>query len=327
MVATLGAAFVAEGLDMLFAAVTARIRGRSIGGCCDAHAASADLGPALRAHRRGSGLGVHGGFAVDSAALLHSGARCPKPLRHVPASATARRGSEASEHVVRGGARRDAREERSVHSGSLQGRRDLLARHRRADGASPDAQERTYLCGLVHDIGKIGLPASFSLKDGPLTLEERRLMQEHPAIGESNLEEGRPIRRRRSRSFGTTTSGSTARAIRTAPGDDIPLLSRIIAVADAYNAMTSNRAYRDAMPSRVARLGSPRPSRVSLIRQRWPRSKRFSLERPRTTGRQDEPTSSPTTRRMPAAFGAELVAPDPGPEDPRSRLTDRSRPI
>jgi HD-GYP domain-containing protein (c-di-GMP phosphodiesterase class II) len=38
------------------------------------------------------------------------------------------------------------------------------------------------------------------------------------------------------------------------PGDDIPLLSRIIAVADAYNAMTSDRPYRDGMPSRVARL-------------------------------------------------------------------------
>ena len=37
-------------------------------------------------------------------------------------------------------------------------------------------------------------------------------------------------------------------------GDDIPLLSRIIAVADAYNAMTSDRPYRDAMPSQVARL-------------------------------------------------------------------------
>ncbi len=37
-------------------------------------------------------------------------------------------------------------------------------------------------------------------------------------------------------------------------GDDIPLLARIIAVADAYNAMTSDRPYRDAMPSRVARL-------------------------------------------------------------------------
>ncbi len=38
------------------------------------------------------------------------------------------------------------------------------------------------------------------------------------------------------------------------PHDEIPLLSRIIAVADAYNAMTSDRPYRDAMPSRVARL-------------------------------------------------------------------------
>jgi HD-GYP domain-containing protein (c-di-GMP phosphodiesterase class II) len=38
------------------------------------------------------------------------------------------------------------------------------------------------------------------------------------------------------------------------PGAEIPLLSRIIAVADAYNAMTSDRSYRDAMPSRVARL-------------------------------------------------------------------------
>ena len=37
-------------------------------------------------------------------------------------------------------------------------------------------------------------------------------------------------------------------------GDEIPLLSRIIGVADAYNAMTSNRPYREAMPSRVARL-------------------------------------------------------------------------
>ena len=37
-------------------------------------------------------------------------------------------------------------------------------------------------------------------------------------------------------------------------GDEIPLLARIIAVADAYNAMTSDRPYRDAMPSRVARL-------------------------------------------------------------------------
>ena len=50
-------------------------------------------------------------------------------------------------------------------------------------------------------------------------------------------------------------SGSTVRATPIeSQADDIPLLSKIIAVADAYNAMTSDRPYRDAMPSRVARL-------------------------------------------------------------------------
>ncbi len=48
-------------------------------------------------------------------------------------------------------------------------------------------------------------------------------------------------------------------------GDEIPLLSRVIAVADAYNAMTSDRPYRDAMPSRVARL-APRPERRGAVR-------------------------------------------------------------
>ena len=124
---------------------------------------------------------------MDGTAVLHSGACCPAALRHVPAAAAAGRGPEAGEHVVRRGSRRDAREERPVHGGTLEGRRHLRARHRRADGLSPDVQERTYLCGLVHDIGKIGLPASLLLKDGPLTLEERRQMQEHPAIGEAIL--------------------------------------------------------------------------------------------------------------------------------------------
>ena len=121
-------------------------------------------------------------------------------------------------------------------------------------GLSPDAQERTYLCGLVHDIGKIGLPASLLLKDGPLTLEERRLMQEHPAIGEAILKKvdlyadvAVVVRHHHERIDGEGYPDRLA-------GDDIPLVSKIIAVADAYNAMTSNRAYRDAMPSRVARL-------------------------------------------------------------------------
>ncbi len=57
------------------------------------------------------------------------------------------------------GARRDARCSRSLHGRPLCGRRDLRPRHRAADGLSEDEQDLVHLCGLVHDIGKIGLPA------------------------------------------------------------------------------------------------------------------------------------------------------------------------
>ena len=121
-------------------------------------------------------------------------------------------------------------------------------------GLSLNEQDRAYLCGLVHDIGKVGLPASLLLKDGPLTLEERKEMQRHSEIGESILERVETyadvaliVRHHHERIDG---EGYPDRI----PGDMIPLLSKIIAVADAYNAMTSDRPYRDAMPSRVARL-------------------------------------------------------------------------
>lgn len=117
-----------------------------------------------------------------------------------------------------------------------------------------DVQERAYLCGLVHDIGKVGLPASLLLKDGPLTLEERKEMQRHSEIGESILERVETyadvaliVRHHHERIDGEGYPDRIA-------GEVIPPLSRILAVADAYNAMTSDRPYRDAMPSRVARL-------------------------------------------------------------------------
>ena len=115
-------------------------------------------------------------------------------------------------------------------------------------------QDKAFLCGLVHDVGKIGLPAALLDKDGPLTLEERRQMQEHSAIGERILREvdtysdiASIVRFHHERIDGQGYPDGI-------PGDEIPQLSRIIAVADAYNAMTSDRPYRDAMPSRVARL-------------------------------------------------------------------------
>jgi hypothetical protein len=121
-------------------------------------------------------------------------------------------------------------------------------------GLPQDVQEHTYLCGLVHDIGKIGLPPGLLEKPGALTLEERRQMQEHSAIGERILahvdeysEIATVVRHHHERIDGQGYPDGRV-------GENIPLVSRIIAVADAYNAMTSDRPYRDAMPSRVARL-------------------------------------------------------------------------
>ena len=121
-------------------------------------------------------------------------------------------------------------------------------------GLSEGQQALAHLCGLVHDIGKIGLPAGLLEKPGALTLDERREMQRHSEIGERILgnvdtysEIAGIVRHHHERVDGQGYPDGLA-------GDDIPLLSRIIAVADAYNAMTSDRPYRDAMPSRVARL-------------------------------------------------------------------------
>ena len=117
-----------------------------------------------------------------------------------------------------------------------------------------EQQDLAYLCGLVHDIGKIGLPAGLLEKPGALTLDERREMQRHSEIGErilANVETYAEIagivRHHHERVDGQGYPDGLC-------DTDIPLLSRIIAVADAYNAMTSDRPYREAMPSRVARL-------------------------------------------------------------------------
>jgi putative nucleotidyltransferase with HDIG domain len=128
--------------------------------------------------------------------------------------------------------------------------RDIAARL----GLSAEDQALVHLCGLVHDIGKVGLPPGLLEKPGALTLEERRQMEQHAAIGEKILskvedygEIARIVRHHHERVDGLGYPDGLE-------SDRIPLAARIIAVADAYNAMTSDRPYRDAMPSRVARL-------------------------------------------------------------------------
>jgi putative nucleotidyltransferase with HDIG domain len=121
-------------------------------------------------------------------------------------------------------------------------------------GLPADQVELVHLCGLVHDIGKIGLPPGLLEKPGALTLEERRQMEQHSEIGERILrnvddysEIADIVRSHHERIDGMGYPDGIH-------GDEIPLLARIIGVADAYDAMTSDRPYRDALPSRVARM-------------------------------------------------------------------------
>ncbi len=121
-------------------------------------------------------------------------------------------------------------------------------------GLSEEEQQLAHQCGLVHDIGKIGLPPGLLEKPGALTLGERRQMERHSEIGERILakvedyaEIARVVRHHHERWDGQGYPDGIA-------ASEIPLISRIISVADAYNAMTSDRPYRDAMPSRVARM-------------------------------------------------------------------------
>ena len=120
-------------------------------------------------------------------------------------------------------------------------------------GLDPETQQLAHLSGLLHDIGKIGVPPGVLEKTGPLTLQERRKMEEHSVIGERILanveaydEIAKIVRHHHERIDGQGYPDGIT-------GERIPMISRIICVADAYNAMTSDRPYRDAMQPKVAR--------------------------------------------------------------------------
>lgn len=111
-------------------------------------------------------------------------------------------------------------------------------------GLDQAAMKRLELGALFHDIGKIGIPSDIIRKPGPLSDEERAIMQMHPELGERILEpierlsEVRPIVRAcHERWDGGGYPDGRA-------GEQIPIESRIIFVCDAFHAMTSDRPYR-----------------------------------------------------------------------------------
>ena len=108
--------------------------------------------------------------------------------------------------------------------------------------------DEVYYAGLLHDVGKIGIPDRIINKEGKLTDEEFDVIKTHPEIGSQILGS---IVRSPYLSIGAhhhheryDGHGYPSRL----KGEDIPAIARIIAVADAYDAMTSKRSYRDPIP-------------------------------------------------------------------------------
>jgi len=119
-------------------------------------------------------------------------------------------------------------------------------------GTAVTAKRDLYLGGLLHDIGKVGIPDAILRKPAALTREEYETIKSHPEIGgricdaTPGLEVvGEIVRCHHERWDGQGYPRGLA-------GEGIPLLARITSVADAFDAMTSDRPYRKAMPFGVA---------------------------------------------------------------------------
>jgi putative nucleotidyltransferase with HDIG domain len=127
---------------------------------------------------------------------------------------------------------------------------ELMAREL---GLGPDSVEHVRLAGILHDVGRIGMPEELLQKAGPLSGEEWRLVRSHPAIGARMVE---------TTDFGDIRSWILSHHERPdglgypdgRAGDELPMEARILAVADAYEAMTAERPYRPALaPDEAAR--------------------------------------------------------------------------
>jgi putative two-component system response regulator len=119
-------------------------------------------------------------------------------------------------------------------------------------GLPEDLRKALLRGGMVHDIGKVAVPDQILLKPGPLSLDERRLMETHTSIGEQICA---PMKSFRNilpiiRSHHEHQNGSGYPDHLT--GDQIPLTARILQIADVYDALTTDRPYRAALTSEQA---------------------------------------------------------------------------
>ena len=105
---------------------------------------------------------------------------------------------------------------------------------------------------LLHDIGKLGIPDRILLKESPLNDEEWKIMKTHPELGAGLLGHFESYREISAIILAHQEHFDGSGYPRGLKGEGIPLFARIIGIADAYHAMTSNRPYRKALPASEA---------------------------------------------------------------------------
>lgn len=115
-------------------------------------------------------------------------------------------------------------------------------------GLDEERAEALRCAGVLHDVGKLGVPARLLRKEGPLTPAERRVMEQHPVYGAEIVrgldflgEARAAVLHHHERMDGCGYPHGLV-------GEQIPEAARIVAVADAFDAMTSTRSYRRGRP-------------------------------------------------------------------------------
>jgi HD-GYP domain-containing protein (c-di-GMP phosphodiesterase class II) len=122
-----------------------------------------------------------------------------------------------------------------------------------AMGLDEDQRHKARLTALLHDVGKVAVPNEIIRKPGPLTPEERTIIERHTLEGERMLKQvgglladiGALVRSCHERWDGGGYPDGLA-------GTDIPLVARIVCACDAFSAMTTDRSYRAAMTHEAA---------------------------------------------------------------------------